>query len=203
MRKEFINAINTHRSAFGLELPDVAIERLADYYELVQEHNPILHLVGPSSPEEFAIRHILESLTLLEHLPQNAKFADVGTGAGLPSIPCLIVREDLRALLIESNEKKTKFLDLAIQKLDLSRRASVITRQFHEIDPADCQLVTCRALDKFTEKLPRLLKWTMRRRLLLFGGENLKTALQENRVRFTQRLMPLSEQRFLYVSTTQ
>ena len=202
MRKEFINAINTHRSAFGQELSVVTIERLADYYELVQEHNPILHLVGPSSPEEFAIRHILESLTLLEHLPQNAKFADVGTGAGLPSIPCLIVREDLRALLIESKEKKTKFLDLAIQNLDLSRRASVISRQFQEVDPADCQIVTCRALDKFTEKLPRLLKWAMRRRLLLFGGENLKTALQESRVRFTQRLMPLSEQRFLYVSAT-
>lgn len=202
MRTEFINAIKIHRTAFGLELPDVTIERLADYYALVQEHNPILHLVGPSSAEEFAIRHILESLTLLEHLPQNAKFADVGTGAGLPSIPCLIVREDLRALLIESKEKKTKFLDLAIQDLDLSRQAGVITRQFHEVDPADCQIVTCRALDKFTEKLPRLLKWAMRRKLLLFGGGNLKAALQENRVRFTQRLMPLSEQRFLYVSAT-
>lgn len=202
MRKEFINAINTHRSAFGLELPDTAIERLADYYELVQEHNPLLHLVAPCSPEEFATRHILESLTMLKFLPANTKFADVGTGAGLPSIPCLLVREDLRAMLIESKEKKAKFLEEAVQHLELSGRVRVAAKQFQEVDPADCQVVTCRALDKFVEKLPRLLKWSMRRRLLLFGGENLKTALQKGRVEFAQELMPLSEQRFLFVSAT-
>ena len=109
VRKEFVQAIKTHQAAFGLKLSDQIIDRLADYYDSVQEHNPLLHLVGPCSPEEFAIRHILESLTLLEHLPNTAKFADVGAGAGLPSIPCLLVREDLTSVLIESKEKKTKF----------------------------------------------------------------------------------------------
>ena len=72
---------------------EMAIEEgatLADYYELVQANNPLLHLVAPSSPEEFAVRHVLESLALLKFLPERAKFADVGAGAGLPSIPCLI-----------------------------------------------------------------------------------------------------------------
>ena len=130
VRKEFIQAINTHQTAFGLELQDEVVERLADYYELVQEHNPLLHLVGPCSPEEFAIRHILESLTLLEHLPNGAKFADVGAGAGLPSIPCLLVLEDLKAVLIESKEKKTKFLDLAVETLDISDQTNVVNKQF-------------------------------------------------------------------------
>jgi 16S rRNA (guanine527-N7)-methyltransferase len=125
MRNQFITAITTHQVAFGLDLADDVIERLADYFELVQTHNPILHLVGPCSPEEFAIRHILESLTLLEHFPQKAKFADVGTGAGLPSIPCLLVRDDLKAVLIESKEKKTKFLESAAKQLGLSKRAMV------------------------------------------------------------------------------
>src|SRR3954454_483659 len=109
MREEFIQAIRTHQTAFGVDLSDPAIERLAGYYELVMEHNPLLHLIGPCSPEEFAIRHILESLTLLEYLPRGAKFVDVGAGAGLPSIPCLLVREDLKAVLIESKEKKVGF----------------------------------------------------------------------------------------------
>src|SRR4051794_9008996 len=119
MREEFIQAIRTHQVAFGIDLSDPAIERLAGYFELLMEHNPLLHLVGPCSPEEFAIRHILESLTLLEYLPQGAKFADVGAGAGLPSIPCLLVREDLSAELIETKEKKTKFLDLTVDALKI------------------------------------------------------------------------------------
>ena len=200
MRTDFINAINTHQSAFGLMLSEGAIQRLADYYELVQEHNPILHLVGPCSPEEFAIRHILESLTLLEHLPKNAKFADVGTGAGLPSIPCLIVREDLRGLLIESKEKKTKFLEIVVESLGLAKRTRVATRQFQEVDPADCQIVTCRALDKFTEKLPRLAKWSGRRKMLLFGGPNLRDALKSENINFNENLMPMSEQRLLFIT---
>ena len=77
MRKEFVEAIKTHQTAFGLDLSNPAIERLADYYDLVNEHNPLLHLVGPCSAEEFAIRHILESLTLMEYLPKDAKFAQL------------------------------------------------------------------------------------------------------------------------------
>ena len=202
MRQQFISGIEQHQSEFGVKLSLDKIERLTDYYELIQEHNPILHLVGPCSAEEFAIRHILESLTLLEHLPEKMWFADVGAGAGLPSIPCLLVREDLRAVLVESKEKKSKFLELAVDKLGLASRTRVVTRQFQEVDPANCQSVTCRALDKFTEKLPRLIKWSMRRPMLLFGGENLKKALEGQKVVFVQKLMPLSEQRFLFVTNS-
>lgn len=199
MRPEFTTAIKANQGTFGVELSDDAIGRLADYYELILEHNPILHLVGPCTSEEFATRHILESLTLLEHLPAGAKFADVGTGGGLPSIPCLLVREDLRAVLIESKEKKAKFLALAVESLGLKGRATVVNKQFQEADPADCESITCRALDKFTEKLPGLLKWKKRRQMLLFGGPNLNDALLAQSVVFKASLMPLSEQRFLFV----
>ena len=200
MRQEFIKAVNEHQTAFGLKIADDAIERLADYYEVIQEHNPILHLVGPCTAEEFAIRHILESLTLLEYLPSGMWFADVGTGAGLPSIPCLLVREDLKAVLIESKEKKSKFLTIAVEKLRLKHRTRIATTQFSETNLGHAQAVTCRALDKFTEKLPGLIKWSQNRSMLLFGGQNLKKALEEQKVVFVQKLMPMSEQRFLFIT---
>ena len=200
MRTEFIKGIKTHQSTFGLKLPDDAIERLADYYDLIQEHNEFLHLVGPSTPEEFATRHILESLTLLEYLPHGIWFADVGSGGGLPSIPCILVREDLKAVLIESKEKKSKFLRLAVEKLRLKHRTRISTTQFSETNLGHCEAVTCRALDKFTEKLPRLIKWSGKAQLLFFGGENLKKALKDQEIGFVQKLMPLSEQRYLFVA---
>ncbi len=198
MRDKLTTAIKTHQPAFDVELPEQKVEQLADYYELVHEHIPILHLVAPCSPEEFAIRHILESLTILKHLPPKAKFADVGAGAGLPSIPCLLVRNDLRAVLIESKEKKARFLEFAVEQLGLSKRVTVVNRQFEEADPVDCEFVTCRALDKFTEKLPRLVKWSKKRRMLLFGGDNLRQTLQKEGLKFDEKLMPMSEQRFLF-----
>src|SRR5206468_9984395 len=122
-----------------IELSGPSVESLADYYDLVQENNPLLHLVAPCSAEEFAVRHILESLILLEYLPRDPRFADVGSGAGLPSIPCLLVRGDLSALLIEAKLKKARFLKSAIHQLGLSTRASVVDRQFDETDPDGCQ----------------------------------------------------------------
>lgn len=199
MREEFVNALKKHQPDFGTDLSEDAVSRLADYYELVHQHNPLLHLVAPCSPGEFAVRHILESLTLLEHLPSGAKLADIGTGAGLPSIPCLLARDDLSALLIESKEKKAAFLRVATAGLGIADRAEIVCRQFAESDANHCQYVTCRALDRFSDHLPRLIKWADKRTLLLFGGRNLADGLQKNRMRFVQKLMPLSEQRFLFI----
>lgn len=201
VRDEFTKSIKLNQPAFGVDLSDDVIERLADYYELVQEHNPILHLVGPCSPEEFATRHILESLTLLEFLPVSARFADVGAGAGLPSIPCLIAREDLRAVLIESKEKKAAFLRVVMPKLGLENCTKVINKQFSEVTRPHVSHVTCRALDKFSERLRPLLKWSADRELLFFGGKGLRDEMQGLGLRVSEKLMPLSEHRFLFIAT--
>lgn len=198
MRNEFIEAIKKHQGEFGLNIGEENITALADYYEIVQENNEFLHLVAPSSAEEFATRHILESLTILEYLPKKSSFADVGTGAGLPSIPCLIVREDLKGFLIESKLKKGNYLHETLKKLNLNNRANVINRQFEEIDKIKVDFILCRALDKFTQKLPRLLKWSGNSNLLFFGGNSLRYELENNKLKFKTKLMPMSEQRFLF-----
>ncbi len=200
MREEFIKSIKKHQTVFDLVIEDEKISALADYYELIQKNNEFLHLVAPTSAEEFALRHILESLTMLKFLPNKVRFADVGTGAGLPSIPCLLVRDDLRGVLIESKIKKVKFLEEAVENLNLSERVEIVNKQFEEATKANIFFVTCRALDKFTDKLPRILKWAGKAQLLFFGGNNLREALEKNKVQFSQKLMPMSEQRFLFIA---
>lgn len=198
MRTEFINSVISNQPTFGLELSSESIEQLAEYYEIVQKHNSLLHLVAPCSGDEFAIRHVLESLLLLNHLDENARFADIGTGAGLPSIPCLIVRPDLTATLIESKVKKVRYLENALAELGLAERATVINKQFEEVAEKNFDVVTCRALDKFADKLPRLLKWSGKRKKVLFGGPALREALKKQKVRFDEKLIPLSEQRLIF-----
>jgi len=198
--QNFINALKVNQQNFDISLNAEKINELAIYYKFVQKHNEILHLVAPSSPETFAVRHILESLFLQNFLPKNARFADIGTGAGLPSIPCLIAREDLHGVLIESKIKKAKFLEEVLNKCNLENRATIQNKQFEEVLKPQVDFVTCRALDKFTEKLPKLLKWSRSCGLLFFGGNNLGESLEKYSVKFEQKLIPNSERRFVFIA---
>ena len=200
MTEKLVQAIERYQGDFGLGLAPEQIEKLAGYHRLVQKHNPLLHLVAPCDEEEFAVRHLLESLTLLEFLPENAELADVGTGAGLPSIPCLLVRRDLRGVLIESKEKKAAFLREVLTVCGLADRTLIINKQFEEISSPRYQFVACRALDKFTRKLPKLLKWAGTSRKLFFGGPALRDELAQNGLAVAEKLMPHSTQRYLFIS---
>ena len=181
--------------SYDLDLPEETLAQLGEYYSLLIRWNDRLHLVAPCSPEVFATRHVLESLLLLKHLPQNAKIADVGPGAGLPMIPCLIVRPDLEATLIESSRKKAVFLREALNAVE--RKATIVSRRFEEVEAPDVEFVSCRALDQFTSKVGELIEWAPEgATLLLFGGEGLKKQLAGYR----DFLIPMSEKRYLFVT---
>lgn len=192
----FEQSLRSNSSVFDVELSPAAMVGLSAYYSLLTRWNPRLHLVAPCSPEEFATRHVLESLMLLKHLPSGATIADIGSGAGLPIIPCLIARPDLKATLIESSQKKSVFLRESLNTV--GRSATIITRPFEEVETPDVSFVTCRALDQFMEKVPAIIHWAPRgSSLLLFGGESLRNKLGEPQV-FP---IPLSDRRFLFVTT--
>ncbi len=200
LQRQFIRALTDNQEAFDISLSVEKIFNLTKYYELVCKYNDILHLVAPSPPEVFAVRHILESLFAEKFLPKNARFADIGAGAGLPSIPCLIARKDLRGFLIESKLKKASFLREVLAECKLEDRAEILNRQFEELEKPTVDFVTCRALDKFTGKLPKLLKWSKDCSLLFFGGNNLGENLEKRGVKIKRKLIPNSEQRFLFIA---
>ena len=192
--ERFEQTLSSHMASYDLDLSSENITQLTEYYRLLTRWNDRLHLVAPCTPEEFATRHVLESLLLLKHLPHDAKIADVGSGAGLPIIPCLIARADLDATLIESSQKKAVFLREALNAV--GRKATIIARRFEEIEAPAVSFVSCRALDQFTAKLPQLIKWAPKgATLLLFGGAGL---LPEAK-RF---LIPDSDRRYLFVVNT-
>jgi 16S rRNA (guanine527-N7)-methyltransferase len=193
----FQEALLANASAFDVSLSPETQSKLGDYYDLLTHWNARLHLVAPCSPEEFATRHVLESLMLLKHLPAEAKIADIGSGAGLPVIPCLIARPDLHATMIESSQKKSVFLREASKQLGIA--STVIAKPFEDIPAPDVSFVTCRALDEFMTKLPAIVRWAPHgSKLLLFGGETLGQKLGAGTQEFR---IPLSDRRFLFLNT--
>ena len=184
---------------YGVSLSADTIQTLSDYYALLTRWNERLHLVAPCAPEEFATRHVLESLVLLRFLPEATTICDIGSGAGLPIIPCLIARPDLMATLIESSQKKSVFLREALNQIGISNRGTIIAKPFEEVAPPAVTFVTCRALDEFMSKVAMLLKWAPGAvTLLLFGGETLRQKLQTTGAHYTEFLIPYSEKRFLF-----
>lgn len=201
---EFANALGHGGATFGLTIRDSDLQALTDYYSLVMKWNERLHLVAPCSPREFAIRHVLESLLLLRHLPLNASIVDVGSGAGLPSIPCLLVRDDLKATLIESSQKKGVFLQEALRAVRPADRAQLTVARFENIPSPRADFVTCRALDRFEDALPRLVQWApSNATLLLFAGHGVRKRIESLFSNVQVELIPQSEQRFLIIARPQ
>lgn len=203
-QEKFVAALQEHQAAFGFSLDDKTQAALAAFYELVTVWNKRLHLVAPCSAEEFAIRHVLESLALIEYLPLNTHLADIGAGGGFPSLPCLIARDDLRGNLIESSQKKVVFLREVAARLNIHGRTTVLNVRFENLPPPEYGVVTCRALDKFTEKLPEIAAWSKNAELMvLFGGPSVRAELGKLELPFAEKLIPNSEQRFLFAVSKQ
>lgn len=200
--QEFIGTLETHAARYGVALDETLRARLRDYYEHLLKWNGRLHLVAPCSPAEFATRHVLESLMACAYLPEGARVCDVGSGGGLPIIPCLVARRDVRATLVEASTKKAVFLREALSNLGMQDRARVIAHRFEQIAAPECEAVTCRALENFTAMYPRLVGWSPpASRLLLFGGSSLDDLMDADQALrgYEAVKMPDSEQRFLFV----
>lgn len=197
---QFKESLKAGMAAYGVTLSTKSLAGLEKYFELLSAWNSRLHLVSFHSPEEFATRHVLESLWLLRYLPQGARIADVGSGGGLPIVPCLIARSDLQAVLVESAKKKALFLREVLRETSTKERAHVFAERFENVATPEVDFVTCRALERFETMLPRLIRWAPPEgTLLLFGGEALGKAIEDLALSKERILIPNSARRFLFI----
>lgn len=96
-------------------------ERFAKFRDLIVEYNRKFNLTAVLGEREMKIKHFLDSLAGERFFPHGANVAEVGSGAGFPSIPLKIVRDDLSFTLFESVGKKCSFLKTVKEELSLGR----------------------------------------------------------------------------------
>jgi len=197
---QFKECLKAGMASYDVTLSSEALDSLAKYFEVLSVWNSRLHLVSFESPEEFATRHVLESLLLLKYLPVGARVADVGSGGGLPLVPCLIARSDLQAVLIDSSKKKALFLREVLREISVKERAEVFADRFENLATPEVNFVTCRALERFETMLPRLIEWApAAASLLLFSGEGLSSVIENLGISSERILIPNTARRFLFI----
>ena len=115
------------RLEIGLDEDD--LETFREFYRAIREWNGRVNLTSDADWETMLERHFLESLSVVEALPDGtadgASFVDIGSGAGLPGIPLAIAFPSARGVLVDSRAKKVEFLESAIRRLGLDNLRAV------------------------------------------------------------------------------
>lgn len=102
----------------GLDLNEGSQQKLLEYLALLQKWNKVYNLTAIRNVEQMVSHHILDSLAVLPHL-WAGRWLDVGCGAGLPGLVLAIARPNWSFVLLDSNSKKTSFVQQATIELGL------------------------------------------------------------------------------------
>ena len=124
--KEFEELFNSYLKERDLEKDQ--IEQFYSYMNLLLEWNEKINLTAITEPKEVIIKHFIDSLTIAKYIPQGATLVDMGTGAGFPGIPLKIYRKDIKITLVDSLNKRIKFLNEVIEQLNLEEIETIHAR---------------------------------------------------------------------------
>ena len=98
------------------------------YYRLLAEWNQKFNLTAITERDEVFVKHFADSLLGEEFVGENASVLDVGTGAGFPSLPIKIVRDDISLTLVDSLQKRINFLNCVLSELDIKKAEALHAR---------------------------------------------------------------------------
>ena len=152
-----IDILNKFLNNNNITLNSTQIEKLFQFEEKVIETNEKFNLTNITTEPDFTIKHIIDSLVGIPHIPEGAKLLDIGTGAGFPSMPIAISRPDLKVEAIDSTEKKIIFVNQSAKELGVSniKAISIRAEEMPKDNKYDC--VVARAV----AALPILLELAM------------------------------------------
>lgn len=133
----------------GLSLSDDTLQRLMAYQAELLKWNSAYNLTAVRDPMQMVVRHLLDSLTVLQLV--RGRVLDVGAGAGLPALVLAIAEPTLAVTALDSNGKKARFMRHAVRTLGLSNVDVVEGRveAYRPTEPFDC--VVSRAFASLTD----------------------------------------------------
>ncbi len=144
----------------GLSITDNQLEAMLAYLSLLDKWNKSYNLTAIRDPQKMLTYHLLDSLSISSWIQPGALVLDVGSGPGLPGIPLAIALPHSRWGLLDSNGKKTRFMQQALAICPVNNAVVVKSRvqDYHAVEPLD--IIVSRAyasLDGFAESVAHLM----------------------------------------------
>ena len=157
---------------------DRLIEKAAAHLSLILAANEHFNLTRIINAPEAAIKHVFDSVIPWRHFAGARRVLDAGTGAGFPGVPLSLVLPDVRFTLAESTQKKARFVDSAVEHLEL-HNVEVSSDRAEQIALAQRpDIITARAVAPL-ERLLEIFAKPMRQgaKLLLYKGPEVESEL--------------------------
>ncbi len=127
--------LSYYTKQMNITLSEKQLEQFDTYMNMVIEKNQVMNLTAITNPEEFALKHFADSLSLIPAVPElkyisekPVTMVDVGTGAGFPSVPLKIAYPNIQLTLLDSLNKRISFLDSVISTLGLENVTTIHAR---------------------------------------------------------------------------
>lgn len=140
------NKFVTMLEELGIHINKKQLVQFSKYFELLVEWNQKINLTAIIEKEDVYVKHFFDSLCLIKAYPiSNQKLLDVGSGAGFPSIPLKIIYPELEVTIIDSLNKRIKFLQLLCKEIGVSARLIHGRAEEHEFKN-NYDIVTARAV---------------------------------------------------------
>lgn len=113
--------LKTYLEAAEIPQSDATLEQLDRFADMLVETNQTMNLTAITDADGVCIKHLLDSLLIFKYVsfPRQAAVIDVGCGAGFPSMPMLIARNDLQMTFLDSTGKKLRFIETCLEQLGL------------------------------------------------------------------------------------
>lgn len=156
------------------------IEKSARHLHLIHAVNEHMNLTRIVSAREAAIKHVYDSVAPWRHFQGAKRVLDAGTGAGFPGVPLSLVLPEVRFTLAESIQKKARFVDSAVESLELLNVHVLAQRAEERAMQRKPDVITARAIApmaRILEMFHKPLKQGMR--LLLYKGRNVEAEIAE------------------------
>ena len=147
----------------GIPLTAEQIGQFSVYNEMLLDWNTRMNLTALTAPEDVAVKHIIDSLTAYDAaLFDGARtLIDVGTGAGLPGIPLAVYAPHLTVTLLDSLNKRVRFLTEVIAAMGLQNVRCIHARAEEAARTAEHRAAYDIVVSRAVARLPVLLEYTL------------------------------------------